>query len=228
GWGVVTPFQVGDIYWTRNTGAHVVRGEIRAAYRRAGASGGFLGYPITSEAGAAGGGAFVDFEYGSLYWSSATGVKVVRGEILKAYRAAGGPGVLGYPTADEGPTADGWGVVTPFQVGDIYWTRNTGAHVVRGEIRAAYRRAGASGGFLGYPITSDEVAPGGQGRMTSFAGGTIYWSAATGAHVLRTELNAAYLAAGGTTGSLGYPVSDTSVIAGQQRADFQYGTLTAP
>ncbi|SFO94119.1 LGFP repeat-containing protein, partial [Geodermatophilus dictyosporus] len=156
------------------------------------------------------------------------GVKVVRGEILKAYRAAGGPGSLGYPTVDEGPTADGRGVVTSFQVGDIFWTPRTGAHVVRGEIRAAYRRAGASGGYLGFPITSDQVTPDGQGRTTSFAGGTIYWSAATGAHVLRTELNTAYLATGGTTGTLGYPVSDTSVVAGQQRADFQHGTLSAP
>ncbi|MGY1672945.1 LGFP repeat-containing protein, partial [Geodermatophilus sp. SYSU D00710] len=102
--GFWVDFQHGSIYWSGGTGAWEVRGELLARWRSLGAQAGSLGYPTGGNTATANEGFSSDFQYGSLYWSSATGVKVVRGEILKAYRAAGGPGVLGYPTADEGPT----------------------------------------------------------------------------------------------------------------------------
>ncbi|MGY1848453.1 MULTISPECIES: LGFP repeat-containing protein, partial [unclassified Blastococcus] len=135
---------------------------------------------------------------------------------------------LGYPTGDDQPTADRRGYMTPFQGGEIHWSAQTGAQVVRGAILYTWKQAGGTGGYLGFPTTSDAPAPGGQGYQTSFQGGTIYWSATTQARVLRTELNAAYLAQGGTTGPLGYPISDTVVVGAQQRAEFQNGVLTAP
>ncbi|WP_347057883.1 hypothetical protein ABC795_14450 [Blastococcus sp. HT6-30] len=226
GRGYMTPFQGGEIHWSAQTGAHVVRGAILEAWKKAGGSAGYLGFPTSSDAAAGRGGFVVDFQHGSFYWSAATGAKVVRGGILAAYKAAGGPAALGYPTGDDGVTADGRGYMTPFQGGEIHWSAQTGAHVVRGAILEAWKKAGGSAGYLGFPTSSDAAAPGGQGYLTSFQGGTIYWSAATQARVLRTELNAAYLAEGGTTGRLGYPVSDTRLTGGKQQADFQYGTLT--
>ncbi|MGY2076839.1 MULTISPECIES: LGFP repeat-containing protein, partial [unclassified Blastococcus] len=226
--GYMTPFQGGEIHWSAQTGAQVVRGAILDTWKRAGGSGGYLGFPTTSDAPAGRGGYVVEFQSGSLYWGPSTGTKVVRGAILAAYKAAGGPAALGYPTGDDQPTADRRGYMTPFQGGEIHWSAQTGAQVVRGAILYTWKQAGGTGGYLGFPTTSDAPAPGGQGYQTSFQGGTIYWSATTQARVLRTELNAAYLAQGGTTGPLGYPISDTVVVGAQQRAEFQNGVLTAP
>ena len=67
----------------------------------------------------------------SIYWSAATGAHIVTAEIRDAWLATGGPaGPLGYPTADEAPTADG-GRAAHFQGGRIEWTVQTGARVVR-------------------------------------------------------------------------------------------------
>jgi uncharacterized protein with LGFP repeats len=98
-------------------------------------------------------------------------VKVVRGEILRAYRAAGGPEVLGYPTADEKATPDGRGYVTSFQEGTIYWSYRTGARVLSPELEAAYLARGGPAGFLGFPV-SDTVVTGDQQRA-EFEHGTL-------------------------------------------------------
>lgn len=55
------------------------------------------------------GGAVVDFEGGAVVLTPTGRAFVVQGEILAAYREAGGPaGDLGFPTADEATTDGGW------------------------------------------------------------------------------------------------------------------------
>ncbi len=164
GRGFTTPFQLGEIHWSAQTGAQVVRGAILDLWKQLGASGGYLGFPTTSDASAPGGGFVVDFQGGSLYWGPRTETKVVRGGILAAYRAAGGPAALGYPTGHDQPTKDGRGWMTPFEYGEVHWSAQTGAQVVRGAILERWRRRGGSGGYLGFPTTSDAPAPhGGRG-----------------------------------------------------------------
>ena len=47
------------------------------------------------------GGLHARFEGGELYWSKATGSRLLTGRVADAYRAAGGPaGRLGFPTTD--------------------------------------------------------------------------------------------------------------------------------
>src|SRR5699024_793378 len=71
------------------------------------------------------------FQGGTVYWSSETGPRVVEGAILKAYRDAGAENSeLGYPTSDEIALTDG-GAFSRFQGGAVYWSPDTGAHVVR-------------------------------------------------------------------------------------------------
>ena len=55
--------------------------------------------------------------------------------------------------------------------------------------------------------------------------GPVSWSASTGAHWVTAAVDTAYRAAGGTTSSYGYPVSDAYPIPGGQRVDFQTGHL---
>ena len=62
----------------------------------------------------------------------ATGARVVSGDVLAAYVAAGGPRKIGFPIADQGPVTGG--AAAAFQDGSIYWSAGTGAHVVRGQI----------------------------------------------------------------------------------------------
>ena len=98
----------------------------------------------------------------------------------------------GYPVTDELACPDGRGRFTHFRtmalLGDpeasIYWTPTTGAHELRGAIRAAWAAGGFERGPLGYP-TSDEFDIGGQpgGRRSNVEHGFIDWSAQRGARV---------------------------------------------
>jgi uncharacterized protein with LGFP repeats len=196
--------QNGAVYWSSGTGAHVVRGSILAKWRQWGAESGALGYPTGDDAAAPGGGSLTTFRGGSIYSSSSTGAKVLRGAILERYLVAGGPRVLGYPKTDDVPAAKG-GAKAELQNGAIYWSSGTGAHVVRGKILSRWRQLGAESGLLGYPAADGAAVAG--GSVSTFRGGALYWSSATGARLLRGALLQRYVAAGGPA-ALGFPTAD--------------------
>src|SRR5262245_1140333 len=82
------------------------------------------------------------------------------------------------------------------------------------EIDDKYAQLGGPGGFLGPPV--DEGAGSGEfdtvtgnGRARDFQGGTIYWSAATGAHEVHGGIRVRYAQIGGERG-LGLPLTDES------------------
>ncbi|MGR6965918.1 N-acetylmuramoyl-L-alanine amidase [Geodermatophilus sp. URMC 61] len=207
GRGYFVRFQGGDIYWSPTTAARVVVGSIRETWLAAGGTTGFFGFPTTSDT-PAGKGAFVRFEGGEVLWSPTTGTRIVRGNILDAFRAAGGPtGFLGFPTTSDAPTPDGRGYFVRFQGGDIYWSPATGARIVRGGILATWLGSGGVTGPLGFPTTSDAATPGGRGAFVRFQGGDIYWSPTTNMQIVRGEILKAWLAAGGATGYLGFPTT---------------------
>ncbi|MEU2347451.1 hypothetical protein [Modestobacter sp. NPDC049651] len=216
-------FQNGDIVANPATGAHYVRGNVLKAWQAAGSSAGYLGLPTDDESQLPGGGLKSDFQRGSVYWSSATGARALSDPIRAQYEDLNSVAFLGYPTTDV--VAITGGQRATFTGGEIYWSAATGAHAVRGAILNTYRAAGGPA-VVGFPKTDDAVAPGGGGWYTDFEKGSVYWSQATGAHLLLNPLNGTYLADGGTaTSPLGYPTSDTTVVNGQQRATFQNGTL---
>jgi uncharacterized protein with LGFP repeats len=127
------------------------------------------------------------FQNGTVYWSAATGARILRGDIAAAFEAAGGvTGVLGLPTAEAVATgADGSGRVQTFQGGSIYWTSAHGAHVVRGGIGATWLGAGGVTGRLGFP-TGDETATA-TGAQQRFQGGTVTWVTATASATVRYQ-----------------------------------------
>ena len=88
-------YERGNIYWSAATGAHIVWGAILVKYSALGGPGA-LGFPTTDEVGVAGG-ARSTFTRGSVFWSAATGARMVWGAILARYDALGGPGWLGFP-----------------------------------------------------------------------------------------------------------------------------------
>ena len=124
---------------------------INAAWSAAGGDGSPLGAP-DGDVYAAGAGFGRNFAGGAVFFTPATGAKLMYGAILDKYRAMGGPADsdLGFPTIDEGP-----GRISPesrnstFSAADqpvIFWTPDTGAWVVRGAINAAWDRLGGSAG----------------------------------------------------------------------------------
>jgi uncharacterized protein with LGFP repeats len=209
------------VYRTAAGDAHVVRGAIGAAWSAAGGLAGSLGAPV-GDATTAGAGVSQRFAGGTVYWSAAHGAQVLRGQILRAYEAARGPaGPLGLPVGAA--TKSGTGVVQRFQSGEIWWTAAGGARVVRGAIGAAWSAAGGLAGSLGAPL-GDETAAG-AGVSQRFAGGTVYWSAATGPRRTTEVILAAHLQAGGAAGALGDPLGDVYGWQGGKRVDFAGGRI---
>jgi hypothetical protein len=183
GRGRVRVFQGGTIYWTTATGAHEVHGLIRGKYQAIGAERSPLGYPVTDESRTPDQvGRYSGFQFGSIYWTPATGAFEVHGRIGERYQALGGPdGLLGYPLTDETGTPDRIGRYNHFQNGSIYWTPRTDAHEVHGAIRGRWSDLGWERGLLGYPISDEHDTPDGAGRVSDFQGGKIVWSRAAGA-----------------------------------------------
>jgi uncharacterized protein with LGFP repeats len=178
----------GSIYWTPQTGAHLIYGLIRAKWERLGWERGPNGYPTTDEADAGSGrGRYNNFTNGTIIWRRGAGEAFsVYGAIYSKWGETGWDrGFLGFPVTDESGTPDGVGHFNHFEGGSIYWTPATGAHIVLGAIRDHWARDGWERGALGYPTTDELVTPGtnGAGRHSVFQGGTIFWTPSTGTRV---------------------------------------------
>ena len=127
--GAANYFQGGMIYWSAATGAHELHGAILDAWRASGWENGRLGFPVTDERPTGDGGAYNDFQGGSLYWSPATGAQPVEGAIRDAWLGVGGPASsLGFPTTAEYDIAGGR--QSDFQGGRISWTPAGGTQVL--------------------------------------------------------------------------------------------------
>lgn len=118
----------------------------------------------------------------SIYWSPTTGSWSIMGDIRKKWASLGWEqSPLGYPVTDELPTVDGVGRFNHFaKASSIYWTPETGANMIDGEIRNKWESLGWEGSYLGYP-TSDTVDFPDGGRANEFQHGGIYWWGDTGA-----------------------------------------------
>jgi uncharacterized protein with LGFP repeats len=212
--GRMRPYERGNIYWSAATEAHFVWGAILVKFQALGGPAGF-GFPTGDEVGTAGG-ARSTFTRGSVFWSQATGAHFVWGAILDKYNGLGGPGALGFPTSDEVGVAGG--SRSTFTGGSVLWIEGIGAHVVIGGILAKYDALGGPAA-LGFP-TTDEVYIAGGARST-FTGGSVFWSARTGAHVVIGGILAKYDSIGGPTSDLGFSTTDEFAVPGGARSDFE-------
>jgi hypothetical protein len=174
----------GSIYWTPDTGAWSIWGNIRTKWSELGWEGGVCGYPITDENTCPDGvGKYNHFNKGcSIYWTPTTGAHQVGGSIRVKWEALGWEGgICGYPLTDESPAADGVGRYNHFSKNNasIYWHPNTGAWSVMGAIKDKWASMGWEMSCHGYPI-SDEYDWNG-GRRSDFQNGYIHWTPASGA-----------------------------------------------
>jgi uncharacterized protein with LGFP repeats len=177
------------------------------------------------------------FANGAIFWSATTGVHDLYGAIATKYfstatmKDSNGNSILqdlGLPTADEGKsTLVTGGLTAKFYAGEIDLIPSKTSpgfhpHVMTGPIFAEYKATAKekdSNGIsvqkdLGMPLTDEVDVPGVTGaRMNLFQGGSIYWSKATGAHVVYGAIGAKYKAIGGPA-AYGLPVADEAVAFG--------------
>ncbi|MCD4851660.1 GDSL-type esterase/lipase family protein [Arthrobacter sp. AK01] len=219
-------FERGTITYSPATGAQRTGGSIHLAWGRSGFEGGFLGYPVTGEStGLRDGGAWQAFERGFVVWSPATGAHPSMGAIRERWRRTGmEEGELGYPATDEALGLKSGGSSQEYQRGTIIWSPATGAKALTGAIRSYWSSTGGQNGALGYPV-GEEV------RQNNFVyqlfqGGTVYWSAATGAHsTTHGDVHNRYNSLGGAAGQLGLPLTDKLPRAGGLVQQFANGWL---
>lgn len=210
----------------RPVGPFDVGGAIEAEFDAAGGVDA-LGEPTGPEQDAARGGRWQAFaRNAAIYWTAATGAQQVGGPIRDKWVQLGAEGgALGYPVTREASTPGATGRFSHFQGGSVYWSVGTAAHQVSGQIRDTWAAYGWESSPLGFPVT-DEAAGARGGRYNLFNGGAIYWSAATGAHVVWGALREKWVAAGGEGGRYGYPTGPEYDHEGGKAQNFQGGRLT--
>lgn len=154
---------------------------IEIAYQDLGLSGSALGKPTADEVDGPRGGRWRSYAQGAITSVEAFGLHVVLGDAGVRYAGLGGPGsALGYAIAEPADLGDGRGTVAAFEAGEIWSTPETGAWEVVGPIRDRYREEGGPAGWLGYPTSGGEPAPGGRERSTFEAGWMLAHDPSTG------------------------------------------------
>jgi uncharacterized protein with LGFP repeats len=239
-------FAGGKIFFTPATGAHAMQGAILEKYESLGGpADSDLGFPTIDEGpGRAPDSRNTTFSASDkpvIFWTPATGARVVRGAINAAWDKLGGSsGRLGVPAEDEAYRGDV--VSQKFTNGEVSYnaadkTFTTVPPELAGElaglavpddpasaISAARRAAGGPLGPLGaadgepYPIGPD-------GLGQNFKDGKIFYTPATGANVLTGQVLAKYESVGGPEGDLGFPT--TSEVDGGLGTESKMTTFAA-
>ncbi|MFK5159876.1 glucosaminidase domain-containing protein [Propionibacterium freudenreichii] len=223
--GWAQQFEKGSIFWSYATAGVVVHGNIGAIYASLGTDGpASLGLPSGQVTTLADGSQYQQFQRGLIYWSQASGARIVHNGIGDTFAAmASAPSAMGMPTGDEVDLGNGaW--MQQFQNGRIYWSGATGGHAIKGGIGDTFAAMGDSAyGLLGLP-TGDEVSlP--AGWYQQFQGGRIYWFGPTGGHMVRGGIGDSYVNQGASTGLLGLPTSSEISADGGSYQVFQGGRI---
>ncbi|MCZ2829772.1 hypothetical protein O2W14_13095 [Modestobacter sp. VKM Ac-2986] len=187
---------------------------IEQVHRASGGAAGPLGAATAVErCGLRDGGCLRTYERGSIYWSPATGARVVlAGPVADRWARAGWEnGALGWPVADATCGLRDGGCFQHFQGGSVYVSAGTPATVVTGALRDRWAASGWENGPLGYPTADQVCGLRDNGCLQRFQQGALYSSPATGARVVLAGAVAdRWARAGWENGVLGWPVSDTT------------------
>jgi uncharacterized protein with LGFP repeats len=135
--------------------------------------------------------------------------------------------LLGAVATAPGLTADGKGAYAEYANGKMFYSRATGARVMRGAVLNHWTSVGGERGPLGYPTSDVQATADGKGQYATFQGGTIYWSPTTGTRTMMGAIDPFYASVGGAAGPLGYPTKSVSWLPDKvgQYATFQHGTI---
>jgi uncharacterized protein with LGFP repeats len=183
--GFYRVFEHAIVIWSERTAAHPVAYAVRQTYDRLLGTGGRLGFPLTTEMGAARSphgteGRFQRFEgtwdypedacleppglrFGAtVYWSETYGAHETWGGIGQFFERQGGTtGRLGFPVSGEREVTAGRGTIGAsqlFEGGIVLWCQRADANSVWGAIRERYEEYGGIGGLLGFPVGPEQDA----------------------------------------------------------------------
>jgi hypothetical protein len=184
---------------------------ITTGHQAAGGDAGPWGAPTSAEiCGLRDGGCYRGFQQGTAYWSAASGAHLVTGAVAQRWAQQGWEsGPMGYPVTDTVCGLPDGGCSQAFQSARVYSSTSTGARAVWGAISQHHVARGAQGGALGHPTTEEICGLRNGGCYQGFQKGTVYWSAASGAHTVSGVVAARWAKQGWESGPMGYPVTDT-------------------
>ena len=229
-------YQHGVIYWSSAGEAIAVSGVIGDYYKANGGISGYLGAPkgaATLEVSPGNGNGQIQRFLLGIVQSSSAGAFGTTGSILTAHAlAGGGPGILGWPTADKVCDLPKGGCSQSFQLGVIYApVKSVAIPVLAGPIADYYATLGGPAGVAGYPISlrsSVSNVAKGNGMRQGFIGGLIQ-SSATGTFLESGSILIAHANAGGETGTLGWLAGEKvcGLPGGACSQQFQFGTVYA-
>jgi uncharacterized protein with LGFP repeats len=182
---------------------------IDQAYARWGGVSGVLGAVVGSPNPIAenGGGLVQGFQNGAIAWSQSRGAFAVMGDIRAYFGGLGGVGgVLGWPASDPVAVAAGGGGTVQSFAGGAVAASPAGVFSLVGSVRSFFSTVGGIGGALGWPSGDRSCSPAGVCTQ-SFAGGVAYVQPSGSGQYLLPAFDAAYVAAGGPSGPLGWPAT---------------------
>ncbi len=148
-----------------------------------------------------------------------------RSPIDAKHEALGGStGFLGSPTTAEAAVLGGRN--RHYLYGSIYWSTITGAKEIHGPIRSRWAELDWERSVLGLP-TTDQQRASGSGQASHFQRGSIFWTAATGAHEVKGSIRDAWARVGWDGGPLGFPTTNelVTLAAGGRVNHFQGGSI---
>ncbi|MDK9640651.1 glucosaminidase domain-containing protein [Propionibacterium freudenreichii] len=223
--GWAQQFEKGSIFWSYATAGVVVHGNIGAIYASLGTDGpASLGLPSGQVTTLADGSQYQQFQRGLIYWSQASGARIVHNGIGDTFAAmASAPSAMGMPTGDEVDLGNGaW--MQQFQNGRIYWSGATGGHAIKGGIGDTFAAMGDSAyGLLGLPTGDETVLS--NGWFQHFQNGSIFWSYPTAGILVKGGIGDSYVNQGASTGLLGLPTSSEISADGGSYQVFQGGRI---
>ncbi len=114
---------------------------------------------------------------------------------------------------------------TPLVAQNSDGSRSYAGVPVKGAILQTYTAAGANGGYLGLPMGRELGPLRGGGFGQHFAGGSVYWSAASGAATVRGAIRDRWASLGWENSWLGYPTGAEFTVRGGVAQRFQGGTV---
>lgn len=129
---------------------------------------------------------------------------------------------LGTPIGE--PVDVGAGARQNYTGGAIFYSPESGAHVMYGAVLDKFETLGGpEGSGLGFPTNDEGDTGDGAGRVSEFTrpgGGAILWNSATGAWVVTGKVLEAWRGSGGIEGPFTYPSADVTETNGVSVGQF--------
>lgn len=205
------------------TGPHALWGPIAGLYSNLGGAASQLGFPTNNMLSLARDGWTVPFEHGSIYYAPSLGAWVVTPEVMSLWAGYGYEnGELGYPTSAQ-KTKDG-GLWQQFEGGVLVHPSADKTYVVKGQLGTRYAELGGPESSLGWPTGNQEDSD--SGSVQYFEHGALYYSSATGAHVVyEGAIFDEWTKHSAEKGEYGYPTADPVDQDGTTTLTLQHGVI---